>query len=483
MLLIPIDRPLDWRNPPLVTLILVLLNCAIYFTWQHDDNAKWDRAEQHYEESGLANIEITYYYRYLHPGNRLAKAPASFADQDKNFKEMRQDGIFQAKLHHDEIISSTDEVYTQWKPLRSQYDALLDDVVSYHYAIIPSQPTITGMFASMFLHGSLGHLFGNMIMLMIIGYVVEIILGHWVYLGGYLLAGLAGNALYVLISPHLHAPGVGASGAIFGVVGMYLVLFWLRKIRFFFFLIYFNYFRAPAVIMLIPMVGWQLYMEFGMQTNINVMAHLGGLTGGVLIAAVAKRFLSQHSKDYIDQDVKTEQYQHAVSTGQQQLAAMNIKAARETYLKLMQDFPDDLTVKLQLFNILKLTPTDPEFHSLATTLLKLSGADRNSVRILHDVFFDYVSKGVPKPQFNPDTLMNLALRFAANEYLEDAEKLVKYLLQTRQDFVRNAEGLAALVKYYQGKDKSKVEHYRALLLETYPHSVQAQHLQRISPAT
>jgi membrane associated rhomboid family serine protease len=483
MLLIPIDRPLDWRNPPIVTLLLVLLNCAIYFIWQHDDDAKWERAEQHYVESGLHNIEMTYYYRYLHPGNSQAVAPANFARNGKRLQEMKRDGVFQNKLQHDEIITSAAEVYSRWKPQRNHYDALISEVVSYKYGIIPSNPSVVGMFTSMFLHGSVGHLFGNMVMLMIIGYVVEIILGHLVYLAGYLLAGLAGNALYVVISPHLHAPGVGASGAIVGVLGMYLVLFWLRKIRFFFFLIYFNYFRAPAIVMLVPVIIWQLYMEFGMDTDINVMAHLGGLAGGALVAVVAKRFLSQTGRDYLDHDVKAEKYQHAVSTGQQQLANMNIKAARQTYTDLVRDFPDDLAIKLQLFNILKLTPEDPEFHNLALLLLKLPGADRNSAKILHDVFIEYAGKAKPKPQFNPELLMTLALRFAAHEYLEDAEKLVNYLLQAKRDFARNAEGLAALVKYYQGKDRTKVDHYRALLLQTYPHSMQAQHLQRADPAT
>ncbi len=477
MLLIPLDRPIDWRNPPVVTLILVLLNCAIFFMWQHDDDANWQHAEEYYEESGLANIEITHYYRYLHPGNSQAETPASFRT-GKHWQEMNRDGVFQHKLSHDEIITPAAEIYARWKPRRSQYDALLSEVVWYHYGIVPSNPTVAGMFVSMFLHGSAGHLFGNMVMLMMIGYVVEIILGHWVYLGGYLLAGLAGNALYVMIMPHLHVSGVGASGAIVGVLGMYLVLFWLRKIRFFFFLIYFNYFRAPALIMLIPVIAWQLYIEFGMDTNINVMVHLGGLAGGALVALVAKRFLSQQGKDYLDQDVKAEQYQNSVTIGQQQLASMNMKAARQTYTELARDYPEEITVKLQLFNILKLTPDDPEFHSLALQLLKLPGADRNTVKILHDVFVDYAGKAKPKPQFNPDILITLALRFAAHDYLEDAEKLVNYLLQAKKDFGRNAEGLAALVKHYQGKDSRKVEHYRTLLLQSYPHSMQAQHLQR-----
>ena len=480
MILIPLDRPIDWRNPPLITLFLVLLNCACFFIWQHNDRENYHNAMQYYFESGLHRVEMTFYYRYLHPGNDQLSAPAEFVNDRDAFYDMHEDGVFYQKLINDEIIKPTDPEYSKWKPHHNQYSNMMDQVVSQRYAINPAQPSLVTMFTSMFLHGGLGHLFGNMVMLMMIGYVVEIILGHGIYLAGYFLAGLAGNAVFVLLMRNHYTTGVGASGAIFGVVGMYLILFWLRKIRFFFFFIYFNYFKAPAIIMIVPMVAWQLYMQFFMETNINVMAHLGGLSGGALVALLAKRFLSQHSRDYLDENIKTEQYQQAFAKGQQQLAAMNIPAARQIFEKLRVDYPNDMPVKLQLFNLLKFSPEDPEFHRLALQLLAIPGADRSTVKIVHDIFIDYSSKAKPRPQLNPDILLNLVIRFAANDYLADAEKIMTYLMHAKRDLARNAEGLSALCKYYSGKDKTKAAHFRTLLMQAYPNSVQAQHLSRAS---
>ncbi len=81
------------------------------------------------------------------------------------------------------------------------------------------------LFTAMFIHGSLMHLFGNMAFLKIFGDNIEDAMGHWSYLFFYLLAGLGAAATQVLIEPSSTIPMVGASGAIAGVMGAYVVLF------------------------------------------------------------------------------------------------------------------------------------------------------------------------------------------------------------------------------------------------------------------
>jgi membrane associated rhomboid family serine protease len=81
------------------------------------------------------------------------------------------------------------------------------------------------LFTAMFIHGSLMHLFGNMAFLKLFGDNIEDAMGHWSYLLFYLLAGLGAAATQVLIEPSSTIPMVGASGAIAGVMGAYIVLF------------------------------------------------------------------------------------------------------------------------------------------------------------------------------------------------------------------------------------------------------------------
>ncbi len=483
MLLLPLDRPIDWRKPPVVTLILVLINVLIFFTWQHNDGEYQEQAERHYIESGLLKTELGKYYEYQGQAHKISGLDIRRVSRElrADRQRMQSDAKFQHKLARDEIIRPQDSDYSNWKQNRRHYDALQDQVTSYKYAINPASPSVLTYFTSMFLHADTEHLIGNMIFLLLIGYVVETILGYGIYLLGYLFAGLAGNALYVILMADQFGYGIGASGAIYGVLGMYLVLFALRKIRFFLFLfVYFHYFRAPALIMLIPIAGWELYNQLFSESHTNFLAHLGGLAGGALVALIAKRFLSKNSTDYLNEEVNKEKYQQAFNLGQQQLAAMNFKAAKETFEKLNAENPNDTGIKQQLFNIAKLKPDSEDFHQLAQQLMKLSGADRPTVRIVHDVFIEYSNRARPKPQLSPELLVTLAMRFAANDYLADAEKIMNYLLHAKSDFSRNPEGLSALAKYFTGKDQQKASHYRQLLLQTYPDSIQARHLKRVS---
>ena len=78
---------------------------------------------------------------------------------------------------------------------------------------------------SMFLHGGIMHLLGNMLYLWIFGDNVEDRMGHVLYLGFYLLAGAAATLAHAFSAPNSHIPAVGASGAISGVLGAYLVMF------------------------------------------------------------------------------------------------------------------------------------------------------------------------------------------------------------------------------------------------------------------
>ena len=85
-------------------------------------------------------------------------------------------------------------------------------------------------FASMFLHGGWLHLLGNLWFLHLFGDNVEDRMGRWNYLYFYIICGLAGSAAHIILQRHSNIPIVGASGAIFGVIGAYMFLFPRAKI-------------------------------------------------------------------------------------------------------------------------------------------------------------------------------------------------------------------------------------------------------------
>ena len=118
------------------------------------------------------------------------------------------------------------------------------------YSLRPYHFHLVNVFTSMFLHANWLHLAGNMLFLWVFGDNVEDILGHGKYLVFYLLCGAAAAFAQVLADPLSRAPMVGASGAIAGVMGAYLVKFPRSRVQMLFFALFFFRFEMPAWFML-----------------------------------------------------------------------------------------------------------------------------------------------------------------------------------------------------------------------------------------
>jgi membrane associated rhomboid family serine protease len=147
------------------------------------------------------------------------------------------------------------------------------------------------MFTSMFLHGGLMHLLGNMLFLYVFGDNVEDYFGHVGYLIFYLFCGVGSSMVHVLFNWGSSLPAIGASGAISGVMGAYAVLYPRANVLmlFFVFLI-----PIPAVFVL----GYWFVLQFvegvGMLGATNAggvafWAHIGGFLIGLAIAWMVKR--------------------------------------------------------------------------------------------------------------------------------------------------------------------------------------------------
>ena len=139
------------------------------------------------------------------------------------------------------------------------------------------------LLTSMFMHGSLLHLGGNMLFLWVFGDNVEHRAGRVLYLVAYLAAGIVGSLAQVLSDPESTIPTLGASGAISGILGAYIVLFPGNRILVFIFrfLVY-----VPAVVAIGLWIVIQVISQFGSTieeaSGIAYLAHIGGFGTGVL---------------------------------------------------------------------------------------------------------------------------------------------------------------------------------------------------------
>ncbi len=175
------------------------------------------------------------------------------------------------------------------------------------FGIVPERLHYSSILTSMFLHGGWIHLIGNMWFLWIYGDNVEDVLGHGRFALFYLLCGIAAAVVHILLNADSRVPTIGASGAIAGVMGAYLVKFPHSKILTLVpIFVFFTTVEVPAVFMLIYWFAIQIFSGVGSIGYSNVtkggvawFAHIGGfLAGMLLVYLLGSRDRFRNRRDY-----------------------------------------------------------------------------------------------------------------------------------------------------------------------------------------
>lgn len=209
----------------------------------------------------------------------------------------------------------------------------LSEAFIYHWAMIPRHATVVTLVTHMFLHGSWQHLLGNMLGLWLFGPHVEEALGKLEYLLFYLGGGIAAGLLHLLICATLMTgamdiPLVGASGAIFAVLGLFAVRFWRARVRVLLF------FQVPAVwavgvfALIQVFLGAASLANGGSGDGTANWAHVGGFVFGALLA-LPLRMREDSSREYGLEDAEK-----AAAQGNDETAAQH-------YRKILAVTPDD----------------------------------------------------------------------------------------------------------------------------------------------
>jgi membrane associated rhomboid family serine protease len=175
-----------------------------------------------------------------------------------------------------------------------------------HYGLVPARFHFSAVLTSMFLHGGWMHIIGNMWFLWIFGDNVEDVFGHFKYLVFYLLCGIAAAFTQVVFSAGSRLPMVGASGAIAGVMGAYLIKFpRSRIVTLVFIFIFFTTIEVPAGLMLAYWFFIQFFSGIGTigyshvsQGGTAFFAHIGGfITGMILVGVMGTRQIYVRRRD------------------------------------------------------------------------------------------------------------------------------------------------------------------------------------------
>lgn len=161
---------------------------------------------------------------------------------------------------------------------------LLPGENAIYFAFVPAYPAIITLFTHMFLHADIFHLLGNMLFLWIFGKAVEDALGARNFLVIYFVAGLVAVIAHSFLTTAPNVPVVGASGAISGILGAYLMLYPTSKVR-----VYFGFFiSADMPAMFYAFVWFAIQLYFGLMSlhqdlGVAFFAHIGGFIAGIVL--------------------------------------------------------------------------------------------------------------------------------------------------------------------------------------------------------
>jgi membrane associated rhomboid family serine protease len=200
------------------------------------------------------------------------------------------------------------------EPLRRDvYQAVQDmsryDLFVWRYGYKPAKPDLLALLTCMFLHAGFAHLFGNMLMLWIFGDNVEQRLGGIGYLVAYLVTGVVATLAFAHLASKSMTPLVGASGAISGILGFYLVWFPHNQIRVVILYFYFLFVHVRAVYVLGVYLVIQNVLPFllekrggggGVAHGAHVGGFVAGMVGAFLFNLVRGRVPAPHPGPYME---------------------------------------------------------------------------------------------------------------------------------------------------------------------------------------
>jgi membrane associated rhomboid family serine protease len=183
-----------------------------------------------------------------------------------------------------------------------QYAGVVPDSLAAVPERISHGQALYTILTSMFMHGGLLHILSNMWFLYIFGDNVEDAFGHLGYAAIYLIAGICGALLQVAVAPNSSIPMVGASGAISGVLGAYMVMYPTARILTLVpIFIFIQFINVPAIIFLGIWIGIQVLSGLGSSRTgggVAFFAHIGGFAFGFVMGWIGRSLVRRHKVRY-----------------------------------------------------------------------------------------------------------------------------------------------------------------------------------------
>lgn len=401
------------------------------------------RGMQDYLQADLDRLEAPVYDTWLQRRinlegetsrvDQLQAVRKAIADNKRPWlaARMLSDNGFYAYLQDNQGVIWAPEERHYWQehrvPIQSQWISRLS---ANELGLVPAHIALSDLIAYQFLHGGWGHLLGNLLILFMLGFTVEKALGPGRYLLAYLLCGVLSGLIWAGFNTASTVPLVGASGAISGLMGMYLAIFGRQRIRFFYFLwVYFDYFRAPALILLPLWIAKQFYDHwFGGATGVAYLAHAGGLIAGAGIIWLLGKSWLQVNETFFEpeEDEQDDRFRNTYAQAMKQLSRLDFEQARLQFEALWKRHPERTIVLEHLYNIARLRPDQEIYRTRSRELMQTNLARHQPERML-TVWQEYLSSGQPHHPLSPEDHNRVFFASLKTGELKLAEKVFERL--------------------------------------------------------
>src|ERR1700732_2879453 len=229
--------------------------------------------------------------------------------------------------------------------LSARYEELESTAIVSKYAFIPAHPTGMSYLTANFLHGGWLHLIGNMWFLWLAGGIFEDTWGRMIFPASYLIAGVLALQVHALVNTGSLTPTIGASGAIAGLMGAFLVRFPTTKIEMGYLFFYRIYRFKMAAYWLLPV--WLLTeilygTVFGQSSGVAHWAHVGGFAFGALIAVIVQKTgLEQMAEKGIQEKISWVSHP-LLAEASEQMEKEQLDLAVASLQKLLLEKPDSI---------------------------------------------------------------------------------------------------------------------------------------------
>lgn len=404
MLILPLHRAPGRRSIAWCTFALILVNLFVFIVLQAGDARVRADALERYVDSGLGAIEAPLYGRYLE--SRGDDAGAAELDAVLQVPEPGRSAMISQRIDLDPAFHewalregfASDSERREWQVARTGYETLKARSITDSYMLRGNEVDPLRMFTAAFLHGDLGHLLGNLVFLFLVGHLVEAALGAWRYLLLYAVAALGASVAALAWRWGEPSAALGASGAIAGLMGAYCVLWGRRKVRFFYwFFIYFDYVRAPAIWLLPAWLGWEvLQMLLFRDAGIGFEAHAGGLVTGALVALAFKRVGGglDESRLALAEDIEAAKPEPQLEAALQALGRMELDVAEHRLRPVLAAHPEWLPARVAHYRVARYRGDRQEAQTRAGRALSIPTARGDELREQAELASDAIAFGL-----------------------------------------------------------------------------------------